>query len=197
MNHFIKLIKASAALVLTAGLAGSASQAVAQNLIQNGNFATGDFTGWSPAGSYFAVVPSSYGINPPTAGDQIVQADGNDALSQTFATTIGVSYELAFQSANSRGPNTQGGVYIQGLINGTTLFTDSTDLANTSWLTSTFDFTATAASTTLQLNLHFFNANGDGLLTEVSVTPVPEPTVLALSALGLGSLLAVHRQKRF
>lgn len=199
MNNFIKIIKPPAALVLTACLAGSVSQAKAQNLIQNGNFATGNFTGWSTSGIAFAVTASSYGVNPPNVGDQIAQADGNDTLSQTFATTIGVSYELAFESANSRGPNNQGGVYIQGLINGSTIFTDSTDLSNTSWLTSSYNFTATTTSTTLQLNLHFFNANGDGLVTDISVTPVatPEPSPLALGALGLGSLMAVRRQKRF
>jgi hypothetical protein len=199
MHNFIRTIKISAALFLTAILAGSASQVVAQNLIQNGNFATGNFTDWSPSGSFFAVVASSYGINPPNEGDQIAQADGNESLSQTFATTIGVSYELAFQSANSRGPNTQRGVYLQGLINGTTLFTDSADLSNTSWLPSTFDFTATSASTTLQFNLQFFNANGDGLLTDVSVAPmaIPEPSTLALVGLGLGSLIAVRRQRLY
>jgi hypothetical protein len=120
-------------------------------------------------------------------------------LSQTFGTTIGITYELAFKSANSRGPNNKGGVYIQGLINGTSLFTDNVHLSNTSWLTSSYDFTATSTTTTLQLNLHFFNANGDGLVTDFSVTPVaaPEPSSLALVALGSGSLMAVRRRKRF
>jgi hypothetical protein len=196
MIRFIKISKTSAALVLTAGLIGSGSQAMAQNLIQNGNFATGNFLDWSTSGTAFSVVATSFGINPPHIGDQIAQADGNDSLSQTFATTIGVTYELTFESANSRGPNNQGGVYIQGLINGATLFTDTTDLSNTSWLTSTYDFTATSTSTALQLNLHFFNANGDGLLTDVSVVPTPEPSTLALAALGIGSLFSVRRRKR-
>jgi MYXO-CTERM domain-containing protein len=197
MSHFLKITKSSAALLVTLGLVGAARPALAQNLIQNGNFATGDFTDWTTTGSFFAVTSASFGINPPQAGDQIAQADGNDSLSQTFATTIGVTYELAFASANSRGPNTQGNVYIQGLVNGTTLFTDTTDLANTSWVNSTYDFTADATSTTVQLAMNFFNANGDGLITEISVTPVatPEPSTLAFGALGLFGLIAARRRK--
>ena len=195
MNIHIKIIKASAALFLTAGLVGFTSLATAQNLIQNGNFATGDFSLWSTSGGSFSVVSSSFGINPPNVGDKIAQADGDDTLSQTFGTTMGESYELSFKSANSRGPNTQGGVYIQGLINGATLFTDTADLSNTSWLTSSYEFTADSASTTLQLNMHFFNANGDGLITDVSVTQTPEPSTLALIALGLGAVVAIRRRK--
>lgn len=177
---------------------GSASQIQGQDLIQNGNFATGDFTGWSHSGVGFNVVTTSFGIDPPQAGDQMVQADGNDVLSQTFGTTIGISYDLAFANANSRGPNNQGGVSISGSIDGTTLFTDTTDLSNSSWVDSSYEFTATSASTTLQLNLNYFNANGDGLLTEVSVTPVatPEPSTVALGAVGVGSLIALRRRDR-
>lgn len=179
-------------------LVSVASQAMGQNLLVNGNFATGDYTGWSPSGNYFAVVASSYGINPPQVGDEMVQADGNDAISQTFATTIGISYDLAFASANSRGPNNQGGVYIQGSINGVNLFTDTIDLSNSSWVDSSYEFTADSISTTLQLKLNYFNANGDGLLTDVVVTPVatPEPSALAFGALGLGGLAAIRRSSR-
>jgi hypothetical protein len=46
------------------------------------------------------------------------------------------------------------------------------------------------------LTLNFFNANGDGLFDNISVTPTPEPSVLALSGLGgLGGLLMVRRRK--
>jgi hypothetical protein len=169
--------------------------ALAQNLIQNGNFATGDFTGWTVGGSYFSVQASSYGINPPSGDSYMAVADGNETLSQTFATTIGQNYALSLDNANSRGPNNQGGVYFRGSINGTTLFTDTADLSNTSWLTSTYNFTAASASTTMQLTLNFFNANGDGLFDDISVTPVPEPSTLAVYALGIFASFLMFRRK--
>ena len=182
-------------VLLFIGVAGTVS-VPAQNLILNGNFATGDFSDWTVTGSYFSVKSSSYGTLPPAGDSYLAEADGNETLSQTFATTIGQNYVLSLANANGRGPNNQGGVYFRGSINGTTLFTDSTDLSNTSWLTSSYDFTATTASTTMLLTLNFFNANGDGLFDNVSVTPAPEPSVLALSGLGgLGGLLMVRRRK--
>jgi hypothetical protein len=169
---------------------------LAQNLILNGNFATGDFTDWTVTGSSFSVKSSSYGTLPPAGDSYLAEADGNETLSQTFATTISQNYVLSLANANGRGPNNQGGVYFRGSINGTTLFTDTTDLSNTSWLTSTYDFTATTASTTLLLTLNFFNANGDGLFDDISVTLAPEPSTLALSVLGsLGGILMYRRRK--
>ena len=161
-------------VLLFIGVAGTIS-VPAQNLILNGNFATGDFSDWTVTGSYFSVKSSSYGTLPPAGDSYLAEADGNETLSQTFATTIGQNYVLSLANANGRGPNNQGGVYFRGSINGTTLFTDST---------------------TMLLTLNFFNANGDGLFDNVSVTPAPEPSVLALSGLGgLGGLLMVRRRK--
>jgi len=190
------MFKSPVAIAVSVGLISLSSQALGQNLILNGNFGSGNFTDWNVSGSTFNVVAASYGINPPQVGDQMAQADGNDTLSQTFGTTIGVSYELSFANANSRGPNNQGGVFISGSIDGSSLFTDNTDLSNTSWLTSSYEFTATSASTTLQLNLNFFNANGDGLITDISVTPAPEPSTLALAAAGLVGLSVTRRRHR-
>jgi len=188
----MKLFKSSDSLFIAMTLMIAASQVRGQSLLQNGNFATGDFTGWSASGIAFSVIPSSLGLNPPNTGDYIAQADGNDTLSQTFATTIGELYALSFVTANTAGPNTQGGVSIVGLINGTTLFTDTSHLANTSWVTSTYNFTATTASTTLQLNMNFYWANGNGLITDIAV--VPEPGSLALGAVGIGAGWVMRRR---
>jgi len=189
MKKFLSLLFVAAITV---------TEAPAQNLILNGNFATGDFTGWTASGVAFSVVPSSFGITPLSGDSFLAAADGNDSLSQSFATMLGQNYTLSFVNANSRGPNNQGGVFLRGLINGSTLFTDSTDLANTSWVPSSYEFTATSSSTSLQLALNYFNANGDGLIDDISVTPTvtPEPSTLALSALGgVGGLVMYRRRK--
>ena len=190
------MFKSSYALLIAATLIVVASQARSQRLIQNGNFATGDFTGWSASGIAFSVLSSSDGLNPPNLGDYIAQADGNDTLSQTLTTTPGTTYVLSFATANTAGPNTQANVNIQGLINGVTLFTDTSHLANTDWETSTYDFTATSASTTLQLDMNFYWANGNGLITDISTVPqaVPEPASLALGAMGIGAAWIVRRR---
>ena len=175
----------------------AALEVSAQNLVLNGSFVTGDFTDWTTSGVAFSVVDTSGGVNPPIGDSYMAQASGNDTLSQTFETTVGQTYTLSFNNANSSGPNDQGGVYLSGSIDGTTLFTDYTDLSNTDWLTHTYDFTATSASTTLSLDMNYYNAQGCGLLDDISVTTAPEPSPLALSAVGsLGCLLIYRRRKR-
>jgi Protein of unknown function (DUF642)/PEP-CTERM motif len=182
--------------LLFIGALATTLQVPAQNLILNGNFGTGNFTDWTTSGVAFGVVGTSSDVNPPVGDSFMVQADGNDTLTQTFDTTLDQTYTLSFDNANSAGPNNQGGVYLSGSINGATLFTDTTDLSNTSWLTHTYDFTATSTTTTLQLDMNYYNANGNGLLDDVSVTATPEPSTLSLSALGgLGGLLIYRRRK--
>jgi hypothetical protein len=86
-------------LMFTAVAALSVAYPAKANLITNGDFETGDFTGWTvthaPSGSGIFV---DHGPGPDTTFGAVFAATGTglDAISQTFATTPGASYTLTF-----------------------------------------------------------------------------------------------------
>src|SRR5664279_4841911 len=84
-----------------AALAMFASVAVHANLVTNGGFETGDFTGWSVfgAGAFDGVdgsVPQS-GTYAAFFGEPVLAPSG---ISQTLATTAGKLYTVTFWLAN-------------------------------------------------------------------------------------------------
>src|SRR3954467_12399702 len=93
MNRLTKMVSVLAAMGLAVGISGLASA----NLVVNGSFETGDFTGWTQTGN-----TGFSGVECPGApfagpGDGNCDAffgpvGSNATLSQTFATTIGQLY---------------------------------------------------------------------------------------------------------
>src|ERR1700733_1828974 len=94
--------KVSAALVTGILLTASALPASAANLITNGGFETGDFTGWTEGGNFeFSQVVSRpfYVYSGAEEGNSYatlgpVGSDGT--LSQTFSDTAGQSLQLSY-----------------------------------------------------------------------------------------------------
>ena len=148
------------------------------NIVLNGGFETGDFTGWTvTGGGNFVDDGSSAGITPHT-GIYVAEfgAVGEvDYLSQTLSTTPGASYLLSFwlNSPDGETPN-------EFLVswNGTVLF-DETDLPAFGWTNIQFVVTATNTSMVLQ-----FGGQDDPTylaLDDVSVVPTqaaPSPVQL-------------------
>jgi hypothetical protein len=84
-------------LVLT-GVAGQPALA-GTNLVTNGNFATGDFTGWSPSDGSI-VIDSSFA---PPADSFDAAFNGGGILSQIIPTTSGRAYNLSFSLLDEAG----------------------------------------------------------------------------------------------
>jgi hypothetical protein len=84
-------------LVLTA-LAGQPVMA-GTNLVTNGNFATGDFTGWSPSDGSI-VIDNAF---PPPPDSFDAAFNGNGILSQLIPTTSGTAYTLSFSLQDQAG----------------------------------------------------------------------------------------------
>ncbi len=174
-------------------LLGMASQAGA-NLLVNGDFETGDFTGWTQFGDMsFSGVDSQ----APQAGTfaAFFGPFDNGGISQTIATAPGASYHVDFwlQSeadvTGNSAPN-----YFEFDWDGVAHMT-LTDALATAYTHYSFLLMATAASTTLTFIFQNAPAFWDFDTVSVTAAAIPEPGSLALLALAC-TLVAFVRKRR-
>ena len=189
--------------------ASCASSSAWADLVQNGGFETGDFTGWTvnpDANNTWRVESDFFGITPFAgsffASDGCVNAaciTGTPAqqssLSQTLATTAGQAYNLNFRftTGGNGVPNE-----LDVLWNGSSVL----DLGpggtlgpiNSYTLFSVPNLTATSNSTVLTF-LGWQDPGWDGL-DNVSVNPLPEPSVSILVGAAFFSLVWVAARRR-
>jgi len=178
--------------LIVAGLL--ASQASAE-LITNGSFETGDFTGWTVSAG-FTGVNSSGGPGGYSAQDGLYYAylgnvGGLGTISQTFATSPGGQYTLSYYLAsNGTTPNE-----FRTDVNGVTLI-DQTDISSQPYTHTTFSFTASGATSTVT----FFSRNDPDYLAldnvSVNAASVPEPASGLLWAVaGIGMTIVRFRRR--
>jgi hypothetical protein len=180
------------------------------NLVANPGFEAGDFSGWTLAGETrpdhsFVSGPTSYpGWNEwlPQSGSHFAAlgAIGSDLqLSQAIATTPGESYLFTFHlGSDGETPD-----HFAAKWNGATLLalsdapeTSGHDLVHgppaAAYAVYNYVQVATGPITTIQFDSG--NEPGWWALDDVSVTPLPEPSSLALYAAGI---LGVAASRRF
>jgi hypothetical protein len=177
-----------AAMGLTAAFGGPA---YAKNIVINGNFGTGDFTGWmgSVVSDPFndvecpgvATVPGGCNVN-------VFGAIGADeTLSQSLSTVAGSFYNLSFFFQTDGGTPSDFSASF-----GSDLLFSVTDPAATNGYEQ-FNFAgvqATSANTVLSFS--FRNDPGSMQLADVSV---PEPGTMALLGIGSAGLWFGRRRK--
>jgi hypothetical protein len=183
----------AAALVLATFFAGAAQA----NIVTNSGFETGNFTGWTLSGDTSFTFVDDFSPHSGTFGAFLGTSGSTGSITQTLATTVGVSYDIEFWLNTAVKPNffsvSFGGVVLDSLTDITT----SSSIPSPHYTLFSHTILASSASTDLVFTFRHDPWGWD--LDDVSVeaaTAVPEPGSLPLLAGGLIVLLALRRGYR-
>jgi hypothetical protein len=190
-----------ASLIVGASLATTVA-VQAEELVVNGDFATGDFYGWT-AGSGPVVQLTGVGASHGVFLDQ----GQNEEFSQTLATVPGQLYRLTFQAAKDlstcTSPTPGSTCNLMVYFGNTKVFDETLDSAafgnylnGQEYLMADIREVATSSQTLLRFA--YMTTEAMIYLDEISVTAVPEiDPATGSSALSLvAGLLAILEQRR-
>lgn len=177
--------------VLALGIAAPSARA---DLVVNGGFETGDFSGWSwsPApGSSTAVGPGSAHGGTYRLG-VTTDTTAFDELSQSLATLPGQQYEISFWLKDFGVPVAFSGFEIWW--EGTQVFSSSpVDVPGSDWGLFTVPVTATGPGSLLRIRT--YNADRIHTLDDISVNAVPAPGAAVTGGIAL-AVVGLRRRRR-
>ena len=185
-----------ASFILAGVALAFATPAAAQELVTNGGFETGNFSGFTQTGNRESTfvrrdpqlaVSGAYGAAFGPAGSI-------GGITQTLATNAGQSYLISFDLVNFRGQSTN---FYDVLFGGVSLFSATNSAA---FGYTNFSTTATAVGVSTDLAFNFRHDPSFFGLDNVSVTAVngavPEPATWAMMLVGFGAVGVSLRRRR-
>src|SRR6266700_1296704 len=178
MNRLTKMVSVLAATGFALGVSGLASA----NLVTNGSFETGDFTGWTQIGNTsFSGVDGNPGPGDGNFAAFFGPVGSTGGITQNLTTVAGVRYLIEFDF------DPDGGVpsSFSATFGGTTLISVNNP-PNTPY--QVLGFNATATGTTTALTFNFRDDPGFLYLYSVAVAQAPEPGTMALLGIGMAGL---------
>ncbi len=197
ISTFVKGKKSAlaAAIVLSFGVTASAHA----NMLTNGDFETGDFTGWNIASEYTDVITTSSNLGGAQSGNYfaVMGAVGTlGTVSQTVSTSAGQSYDLSYWFASDGyGPN-----YFDVLWNGVQIDGSVEDNAGRfGWAPFSFTVVGTGNDVLTFRERHDLAYLGlDNVLTRLptagTTAVVPVPAAVWLFSSGLVGMLGMSRR---
>ena len=202
-------------IALAALAAASVTASAATNLFTDGSFesisqAAGSWNtyntvpGWTVTQASF--VPSSHGLEIRNGvagsaqdGSNFIELDGyeNDRITQSFATTIGQTYEVSFWYQNRAGVDASSegfdAVVLSGGVSSASLVGNA---ASNAWLQEKIIFTAGSNISTFTIDATGASDGYGTSFDNFSAVAVPEPATMGLFAAGLAMLGLSARRRR-
>jgi hypothetical protein len=165
-------------------------------LVTNGGFEDGNFSGWTQTGNtgFTSVSNAAAYVHSGSYGAQLGPVGSDGFLSQSLVTVPGVTYNVTFWLKNVSGtPNDFSAMW------GSDILLSLTDIAASASFTE-YSFNPVATASTTILEFGFRNDPGYLALDDVSVTgpvpTVPEPMSLFLFGAGLVGMTVIGRKNR-
>ena len=168
--------------------------------VVNGDFETGDFTGWtltSPGCDSFCSVVLVSDPGVPLGGNlgaSFGPFGDTGGITQDLATELGKTYTVDFWLKNEPAPDLSTGPNLFQLQWGGNTVTALTNAPVFDYTEYSFNEVATSTLTTLGFNFRNDPAFWDLDNVSVTVAAVPEPASWALAAAGLLALTAQRRR---
>ena len=183
-----KLLTFLAVVTLCLALGGIARA----NLVVNGGFETGDFTGWTLSGNTGDTFVSGSPYNfSGSYGAQLGPVGSDGYLSQTLPTTAGTIYFVSFWLENEGGP-----------LNSFTTYWGGTDVGPDLVNSNAFPWTyfsgyVSAPTNSTVLEFAYFQNSSYWGLDDVNVSStIPLPGAVWLLGSGLVGLLGLRRFRK-